>query len=119
MANTQNTLGEVLREARHEADLSLRDLAKKLPVTASYLSDIENDRRVPSEGVLRELAKVFRLKFDELMALGGRIGDDAGRYLKHHPSAGVLFRLLADYRVPEEGLQKVIKYVDGLAKKKS
>jgi transcriptional regulator with XRE-family HTH domain len=118
MANTQGTLGEVLRGARNNADLSLRDLAKKLSVTASYLSDIENDRRVPSEEVLGELAKVFNLKLDDLMALAGRVGDDGERYLKSHPSAGVLFRRLTDQRMPEEDLQKVVKYVDGLRKKK-
>ena len=119
MANLQGqSLGEVLREARNRADLSLRDLAKKLSVTASYLSDIENDRRVPSEDVLEQLARVFSLELDELMARAGRVGDDGERYLKSHPSAGVLFRRLADQRVPEEELQKLVKYVvDKLGKK--
>ena len=116
MANS-TTLGDVLREARNKEDISLRELAKKLSVTASYLSDIENNRRVPSEDVLGQLAAVFKLRLDELMALAGRVGDDGERYLKSHPSAGVLFRRLTDQRVPEDELQKLIRSVEKLAKK--
>jgi transcriptional regulator with XRE-family HTH domain len=114
--NPGQSLGDILRDARSKADLSLRDLAKKLSVTASYLSDIENNRRVPSEDVLGQLARVFDLELDDLMARAGRVGDDGERYLKSHPSAGVLFRRLADQRMPEEELQKLVKYVDKLAK---
>ncbi|MGK3962059.1 helix-turn-helix domain-containing protein [Sorangium sp. So ce118] len=119
MANgTGRTLGEVLREARVQADLSLRDLAKKLSITPSYISDIENDRRVPSEEVLRGLANTFNLDFDHLMALAGRVGDQAERYLKHHPTAGVLFRRISDKRLPEEDLQKLVKTVEQMGKKR-
>src|SRR5437868_625568 len=99
MANTTGrSLGEVLRDARAGADLSLRELAKKLSITASYISDIENDRRVPSEEVLQQLAATLKLEFDNLMALAGRVGDDAERYLRNHPTAGVLFRKISDTR---------------------
>ena len=41
------TLGEVIRDARIAKDgMKLRELARLLEVTPSYVSDIENDRRV-------------------------------------------------------------------------
>jgi transcriptional regulator with XRE-family HTH domain len=119
MANMAGgTLGEVLRDARVRADLTLRDLAKKLSLSPSYLSDIENDRRVPAEDVLRELANEFNLKFDDLMAMAGRIGDQAERYLKQHPAAGTLFRRISDKRLPEEDLKKLLQHVDRMGTKK-
>lgn len=111
MANT-NTLGEVLRDARVQADLTLRELAKKLNITPSYISDIENDRRVPSEEVLQQLAEELKLHFDELMALAGRVGNKAERYMKQHPAAGVLFRRISEKSLAEDDLQKLLKQVD-------
>jgi transcriptional regulator with XRE-family HTH domain len=119
MANTDGrTLGDVLRNARVAADLTLRDLAKKLNITPSYISDIENDRRVPSEDVLQRLAAELKLKFDELMARAGRVGDQAERYMKQNPSAGVLFRRISERRLPEEDLKKLLTQVEKMGSKK-
>ncbi len=120
MANTTGrTLGELLREARTAADLSLRDLAKKLSISPSYISDIENDRRVPSEEVLRDLANTFGLNFDDLMAMAGRVGDQTERYLRHHPTAGILFRRISDKHLPEKDLQQLVNAVEQMGKKKT
>lgn len=117
MANTdyQRSLGETVQAARVRADLSLRDLAKMIAVSPSYLSDIENDRRTPSEEVLKELAKQLQIDFDDAMALAGRFGEKADRYLKRQPMAGVLFRKLSDVNAPAEVLNKLINEIENKA----
>src|SRR5579875_3442536 len=95
MANSEKTLGEVIRDARVAAGVSLREFARSLGITPSYQSDIENDRRIPSEDVLKKIAGSLSLDFEELMALGGRFGENAERYLRRHPTAGALFRKLS------------------------
>lgn len=119
MANTRDakSLGELIREARTPKG-SLRDFAKKLDITPSYLSDIENDRRVPAEEVLRRIADVLELDFDELMARGGRFGEDADRYMRRHPTAGVLFRQLSESNLADDDLAKLLKKAEDLAKKR-
>ena len=47
------TLGQKIHELRDKADLSLRELALKISVSAPFLSDIELGRRFPSEEVLQ------------------------------------------------------------------
>jgi transcriptional regulator with XRE-family HTH domain len=119
MANfSGGTLGEVLRGARVKLGLGLRELAKQLGITPSYLSDIEYDRRVPSEDVLSQLAKALNLELDHLMALAGRVGDTAERYLRRHPAAGVLFRRISDRQLPEDDLKRLLQEVDKLGSKK-
>ncbi len=119
MANTADkTLGEVLYDARVAADLSLRDLAKKLNISPSYISDIENARRVPSEDVMKQIAEALELDFDDLMARAGRVGEQAERYFKQHPTAGALFRKISDRRPTEDVLQRLLKEVDRLPSKK-
>lgn len=96
VANMANkTLGDEIRAARLRKDLGLRELARAIDLTASYLSDIENDRRVPSEEVLKTLAQSLDLDFDRLMGLAGRFGDEAERLLRRTPASGVLFRRLS------------------------
>ena len=119
MANKQDakSLGDLIREARTPKG-SLRDFAKKLDITPSYLSDIENDRRIPAEEVLRRIAELLELKFDVLMAKAGRFGEDADRYMRKHPTVGVLFRQLSESNLADDDLAKLLKKAEDLAKKR-
>jgi transcriptional regulator with XRE-family HTH domain len=118
MANSEKTLGEVIREARIAAGISLRAFAGGVSITPSYQSDIENDRRIPSEDVLKKIAASLSLDYEELMALGGRFGENAERYLRRHPTAGALFRKLSETNAPEDVLRKMLREAEELERKK-
>jgi transcriptional regulator with XRE-family HTH domain len=89
--------------------MTLRALAVATGKTASYLSDIENDRRIPSEEVLRAIAATLELDPDELLAAAGRLGEGAGRYLRRTPQAGVLFRRLSERNVAPDVITRILK----------
>ncbi len=112
------SFGETLRDARVKKGVSLRSLAAELKITPSYLSDIENDRRVPSEDVLQQLANLLNLNFDDTMAQAGRFGEEAERYLKQQPTAVKLFRRISESKLDEEDLKKLLKAVDDANKEK-
>ncbi|MGO9600375.1 MAG: helix-turn-helix domain-containing protein [Isosphaeraceae bacterium] len=114
----ERSLGDIIRETRLAKPLGLRELAKTLGITPSYLSDIENDRRVPSEDVLRKIASVLDLNVDHLLAAAGRFGENAERYLKRTPSVGVLFRRISEEGLREADIQKLVEEVDKLGKDK-
>jgi transcriptional regulator with XRE-family HTH domain len=101
-----------------EAGLGLRELARHLGKTPSYLSDIENDRRVPSEQVLRALSRELPVEFDELMALAGRFGEDAERYLRRSPAAAMLLRRISASRLGEQELGELLRKAEQLGRKK-
>jgi len=108
------TLGDVIRTARVAKELGLREFARIVGKTPSYLSDIENDRRVPAEDVLRQIAHELNLSFDELMALGGRLGEEATDQIRRNPALGRLFRRVARAGLGPEDLQKLERSVDRL-----
>jgi transcriptional regulator with XRE-family HTH domain len=112
MQNDNRTIGEVIHDRRATLKLSLRDLTKQLEITPSYLSDIENNRRVPSEQVLAKLADFLQLDYDDLMARAGRFGDDAVRYMKKTPAAGLLFRRLAEGQASRETVEEILKFAN-------
>lgn len=115
MANQSNSLGEAIREKRIAIDITLRELARRLNITPSYLSDIENDRRVPAEEVLQDIGKALDLPFDDLMGLAGRFGESVERYVKRRPAAGVLFRRISQANLSNEALEKLTKQTDKLS----
>lgn len=97
-----------------KAGKRLRPFAEELELAPSYLSDIENDRRVPSEEVMKRIASKLSLNFDHLMALAGRFGEEAERYIKKNPAAGVLFRRISQGNLREEQLMKLLEVTETL-----
>ena len=106
------SLGDIINEARVRKRLGLRALARELSIAPSYLSDIENDRRVPSEAVLRDMARVLELDFDQLMQEAGRLGEGTEQYLRGNQAAGRLFRRIARSQLDEEALEKLMSSVE-------
>ena len=112
------TLGDYVREARQRANLRLRELAGELGITPSYLSDIENDRRVPSQEVLEGIARRLHLDLDELLARAGRLDPDTERYLRRSPAAVRLFRRIAEHRLDEADLKELEQRVERLGQRR-
>jgi len=112
---TDRSLGEVVRDGRLAKEWSLRDLAKRVAKTPSYLSDIENDRRVPAEEMLKDLARLLDLDFNDLMARAGRFGEDIVRYVTREPMAGALFRQVSGHNLNSEQIRRLSEYTEELA----
>lgn len=60
-------LGDALRAARKEKNLTQEQLADESHVSAKQIADIEKARRNPSYLILKALAKVVHLSLDSLM----------------------------------------------------
>ena len=110
------SVGDIVNEARVRKRLGLRALARELNIAPSYLSDIENDRRVPSESVLRDMARVLELDFDQLMQEAGRLGKGAEQFLRENELAGRLFRRMAQSQLDQEALEKLMSSLEELEK---
>lgn len=107
----EKTIGEIIGDARRRSGLSLRTVAGRIPINFSYLSDIEKNRRSPSEKVIKGLCQQeeLNLDFDYLMAYSGRLGEDVENYLKEHPSLGSLIRDIARENLTDTELAIVRK----------
>ena len=69
------TLGEKIRNIRHNNDMSQEELAKNLRINRNYLSRIETDKSVPTSDVLYNLASIFNISIDNLLEVN-RNNDD-------------------------------------------
>ncbi len=53
------TLGETIRSARESKRITLRELARRMGVSAPYISDVEHDRRSLSPERKRDAARIL------------------------------------------------------------
>lgn len=112
------TLGQRLRELREGQDLSLRELAKRLGVTAAFLSDVELGRRFPSSEVLVKMAQSLGVIADELRALDARPPvEDLKRMAASNPTYGFALRRMVEKGVSADQLMKFVKQVEQKKKK--
>lgn len=104
------TLGEYIRELREKKDLSVRELAKTLNVSAPFLSDVELGRRHPSEEVLVRLASELGTKADELKKYDSRPPvQELKRMAANDPAMGFALRRVVDDGVSAKDLMEFLK----------
>jgi transcriptional regulator with XRE-family HTH domain len=96
--NVDQTFGAKLRSLREKADLSLRELAAAVDVSAPFLSDVELGRRFPSDEILTKLAQRLRVSPKELKDHDPRESMvELKRFAETNPSLGFAFRSLVDH----------------------
>jgi HTH-type transcriptional regulator, competence development regulator len=73
-ANTENSLGEVLKKSRELKGLTLRKVDEMTGISNAYLSQLENDKiKKPAADTLHKLAQTYRLDFNYLLLIAGLV----------------------------------------------
>ena len=109
------TLGEKIRELRDEKDLSLRELAKKIGISAAFLSDIELGRRYPSDKILLRIAEELGISKEDLRSYDTRPPiDDIKRLASTDPRYALAFRRVVDKKISSK---KLLELLDKINKK--
>jgi len=105
------TLGERIRELREKQDLSVRELARQLRVSAPFLSDVELGRRHPSDDVLQRLAIQLKTTADELRQHDSRLPvQELKRIAASNPAMGFALRKVVDEDVDPQTLLDFLKH---------
>jgi transcriptional regulator with XRE-family HTH domain len=123
MNKTNVTFGEYLKHKRDEKQISLRELARALGVSAPFLSDVENNRRaLLTEDRLADLAGVLQLGEEEKAEMydivghqKGRLAPDLNVYVNTRPFVNAALRTARNLEANEEDWQR---FVDELIKRK-
>jgi transcriptional regulator with XRE-family HTH domain len=68
---TASALGEIIRQQRELAELSMRQFAELAGISNPYLSQIEHGLRAPSEQVVDGIARVLKVSADALYEQAG------------------------------------------------
>jgi transcriptional regulator with XRE-family HTH domain len=108
------TFGAFLKELRDNADLSLRELAAEVGVSAAFLSDVELGRRFPSEDKLALLAKKLKVSVEELKRHDFREeAENIKKLMFADPTVGLAFRTVHEKIKGGLSPEEVVKRLRG------
>jgi HTH-type transcriptional regulator, competence development regulator len=86
MLSGRENFGGFVRRQREAREIGLREMAKKVGVSPTYLSKVERDEfPPPAEDKVRRIAAIIGCDVDELLARAGRVSSDLSEIIKQHP----------------------------------
>jgi transcriptional regulator with XRE-family HTH domain len=86
LASSTEKFGEFVRIERVDKEIGLREMAKMIGVSPTYLSKVERDEfPPPAEDKVRRIATIIGCDVDELLARAGRVSSDLSEIIKQHP----------------------------------
>jgi transcriptional regulator with XRE-family HTH domain len=95
----RRSFGALVRREREAKEIGLREMAKKIGVSPTYLSKVERDEFPPPvEEKVRKIAEIIGRDPDELLALAGRVASDLTDIIRQRP------REMADFLRAAKGL---------------
>jgi transcriptional regulator with XRE-family HTH domain len=95
----RKSFGPLVRREREAKQIGLREMAKMIDVSPTYLSKVERDEfPPPTEARVRKIAEIIGHDADELLALAGRVASDLTVIIRQRP------REMADFLRAAKGL---------------
>jgi HTH-type transcriptional regulator, competence development regulator len=92
METNGETFGATVRMLREKQKIGLRELARTLGVSPTYLSKVERDQfDPPTEQRVRAIAAALNRDPDELLALAGRLSADLADIIQREPKGMATF----------------------------
>ena len=86
MVTGRDKFGVFIRRDREGKEIGLREMAKMIGVSPTYLSKVERDEfPPPAEDKVKAIAKIIGCDTDDLLARAGRVSTDISEIIKRHP----------------------------------
>lgn len=113
--------GTYIKDKRMAKGMALREMAEKLSITPSYMSDIEKGRRyAPDKNKITEIADILGIVDEEdvnlLFDLAGESKDavapDLPQYINENDKIRVLLRKAKQTNPSPETLDRIIRMLD-------
>ena len=118
MIGGREKFGAFIRQKREEKGLSLRDMAKKIKVSPTFLSKVETEDWKPGEEKLRKIAEVIGCDADDLLARAGRVPSELSEIIKQSPHRHQMTALLRTAReFTAEEMEKLVRQAHKIKEK--
>ncbi|WP_268938768.1 helix-turn-helix domain-containing protein [Peribacillus faecalis] len=109
------TIGNELRNLRRSNNLQVKDVAKDVGVSSTYISEIERNNKVPSNRLIEKIAQTYNIDEQHLFK-GFNIIPDSVIYelTSEHGLYDVLYELSEDESITREEKDKFYQEVKAL-----
>jgi transcriptional regulator with XRE-family HTH domain len=116
---SEHSIGEVLKQARMEKGLSLREAADKSGLSHSYIRYLENDERPGSNSpinatpeTLKKLSEAYGVQYEDLMKIAGYLSDKGNISKSAQQLMEEYEYYLESYKTMQSALQKIANGCD-------
>jgi transcriptional regulator with XRE-family HTH domain len=118
MISGREKFGAFIRQGREAKGLSLRDMAKKIKVSPTFLSKVETEDWKPGEEKLRKIAEVIGCDPDDLLARAGRVPTELSEIIKQSPHRHQMTALLRTAKgFTAEEMEKLVRQANKIKEK--
>jgi choline kinase/DNA-binding XRE family transcriptional regulator len=109
--------GSFIREIRLDLGIGQRDLAKKVGIAASYLNDIEKEKRsAPKSNIIKKLSILLKTDLNDLNDLAGiskkEIPPDISEYIEGNKKIISLIRSIKKNDLSDQQIYKVERLIN-------
>ena len=112
--NGNVSVGMELRLLRTQKEASMREVAEFLGVSENFISLVERNKKIPSDDVIKQIAKYYMLDEGYLFGRFGKIPVEVSEEIRKHQQ---LHRILYDISTNDElNDEKKDKLFDDIAK---
>ena len=94
MTYTKEKFGVFIRREREAKGIKLREMAREIGVSATFLSKVETEDWKPGEEKLRKIAEVIGCNAGDLLAMAGRVPSELTDIIRQHPHRREMTTLL-------------------------
>lgn len=113
MSNEQQPLGTHLRDLREQKDISLRELAKSIGCSPAFLSDVELDRRFPTDEMFARIAKALGTSAEALKQYDTRPPlEDVRKRTQSDPQFAYMLRRVLESGKSSQELLDIVAEID-------
>tara|TARA_B100000902_G_scaffold396211_1_gene456638 strand:- start:126 stop:1262 length:1137 start_codon:yes stop_codon:yes gene_type:complete len=110
--NLNKNFGIFIRELRIKRNIGQRELASKIGIAASYLNDIEKEKRTaPKQVVINKLSKILKVNINILNDLAGiskgNVAPDISEYIENNPKIVSLIRSIKENNLNEKQIEEI------------
>ena len=110
--NLKANFGPYIRKLRIKNGLGQRELASRIGIAASYLNDIEKEKRTaPKQVVVKKLSKILKINIDFLNDLAGiskgNVAPDISEFIENNTSIISLLRTIMYNNLDKEKIEEI------------
>ena len=104
--------GPYVRELRIKKEIGQRELASKIGIAASYLNDIEKEKRsAPKNIAIKKLSTILQVDINYLNDLAGiskgNVAPDISEFIENNPKIVSLIRSIKENNLNEDQIEKI------------
>ena len=100
-------IGEMIKLERVKRKISLREFARKLEISASYLVDVEKGRRIPNQELLKKVSDLLDIPVATLNQYNLEMPNQVKEWVEKHPFFSRLFNFVLRQADPTKTIEEI------------